>query len=159
MKKLIVPFLLLLTAAGFYSKTLRTTDLADIIDTASKKPELAAFVSALALAELTDNARAQKPPAPFTVFAPNQAAFAAAALAQNKEAMRPVMKFHVVPGKNLPKDQLVPGQLESISGNKIEVLTGGQVKGANETATIAESLPCSNGILHIIDKVLTPTKE
>lgn len=158
MKRVALAAVFIVVVSVFYSKNVRTAELQDVIVTATSKG-LTEFTGAVEIAGLTDSAKAQKPPAPFVVFAPSNAAFTAANLGKNREVLRPVMKFHVVPGKKLTKEQLVPGQLESISGNKIEVLAGGQVKGANETATISESIECSNGIIHVIDKVLTPTKE
>lgn len=160
MKRLALVALLLFIATAFYSKNIKTADPADIIDTATAQG-LTKFVAAVALSELTESAKAQKPPAPFTVFAPNDAAFAAAtSIAQTKAALRPVMKFHVVPGKKVEKGALAAGKLESISGSKIEVISATQVKGASETANIVgEGIPCNNGIIYVIDKVLTPTKE
>lgn len=154
MKKLIFLAIMLILCLGLFQRTVRPADPVDIIDTATANG-LTEFVGAVATSDLTDSAKGK---GPFTVFAPNNAAFTAAGLAKTRDAMRPVIKFHVVPGKEILKDQLKSERLETIEGNKLEVLSTTQVKGQNETATIQNSLKCSNGVIHVIDKVLTPTK-
>lgn len=153
MKKLIFLAIVLILDLGLFQATLKPADPVDIIDTATANG-LTEFVAAVATSDLTDSAKGK---GPFTVFAPNNAAFTAG-LAKTRDAMRPVIKFHVVPGKEILKDQLKAERLETIEGNKLEVLSATQVKGQNETATIQNSLKCSNGVIHVIDKVLTPTK-
>jgi uncharacterized surface protein with fasciclin (FAS1) repeats len=58
-------------------------------------------------------------------------------------------------GKKLPKDQL-KGDLESINGAMITITAKGGIQGKNEEAQISATIECNNGIIHIIDKVLTP---
>lgn len=158
MRKTVMAAALAVASLGFYARLVKTAEPVDVIEAATAAGHTE-FVSAVAISELTDSAKQQGPPAPFTVFVPSNAAFAASGLAKTRDAMRPVIKFHVIPGKKLSKAQLTPAKLESIAGSNVEVLAGGQVKGAKETATVSASVECNNGFIHVIDKVLTPTEE
>lgn len=158
MRKTVLAAAVAVASLGFYAKMLKTAELVDVIATATANGHTE-FVNAVAVSGLTDSAKQQGPPAPFTVFVPTNAAFTASGLAKTRDAMRPAIKFHVIPGKKLAKAQLTPGKLESIAGSNVEVLAGGQVKGAKETATISASFEANNGFVHVIDKVLTPTEE
>ncbi len=158
MKKLFSLIILLIIGSGLYKNALKTAISGDVIETASANG-LTEFVQAVAISDLTDSAKKQGPPAPFTVFVPKNEAFAASGLAKTRDALRPVIKFHVIPGKKLAKTDLKPDRIETIAGSKVEILSADQVKGQNETAKIENSFECSNGFIHVIDKVLTPTKE
>ena len=107
---------------------------------------------------------------PFTVFAPTDAAFAAllveldaASLADIDDAtLLAVLKYHVVSGKVL-STSLTDGQVVAPilgDGNTFEIdLTGGaKIKdGAGRTSNItATDIEASNGVVHVIDKVLLP---
>jgi uncharacterized surface protein with fasciclin (FAS1) repeats len=136
-----------------------TQGIGDIIEEGKKNPDLSSFLSAVQIAGKTEDAKMTTPPAPFIVFAPNNAAFAAANIPQTKDALKPFIKYLVTVGiKNITdqtKDKL-PAQLESIAGAKITI-NADKTIGA-EKANIVQSIPCSNGTIHIIDKMLTPVK-
>ncbi|MCK4499580.1 fasciclin domain-containing protein [Candidatus Babeliales bacterium] len=151
MKKLFLLSLLILPAF------LKAQKLGDVMEEASKAG-LFAFVKSVATAELTESAKQTEAPAPFTVFVPSNTAFAKANMSQTLEVLRPRIMYHVIPGFNLPKSQL-KGKLESIAGSYVSITADGKVQGAKEKANIEKSILCSNGIIHVIDKVLTPTED
>jgi transforming growth factor-beta-induced protein len=130
----------------------------DIVDIASESAKtLAAAVTAAGLVETL------KGSGPFTVFAPTDAAFAAIQSdvdkllkPENKTKLSKILTFHVVSGKIMAAD-LKDGQMVStVEGGKLKVsIMDGKVmiNGANVTMIDIEA---SNGVIHVIDKVLMP---
>ena len=103
---------------------------------------------------------------PFTVFAPTDAAFAAIQKdvdnllkPENKAKLAKVLTFHVVSGKLLAS-QLKDGQeLTTVEGEKIKVsIKDNKVSIGGAHVTSADIL-ASNGVIHVIDKVLMPKVE
>ena len=108
------------------------------------------------------------PDAELTVFAPNDAAFAAAGLnpgnicvAFDEETLTTILLYHVV-GERRPSPSVINGK-----NKRIEMLAGGSIfpegKGSlaiaanNSSGNIAAAdLLASNGIIHVIDFVLLP---
>lgn len=127
-----------------------TNTVGDIIVEAGKNPDLSSFLEAVQIAGKTDDAKMTTPPAPFIAFAPNNAAFAAANLPKTKEAMKPLIKNLVTVGTPLDKQgkEALTGELETIAGLKLKA---DQIK-----QLIVGSITCSNGTIHIINKVLIP---
>jgi len=145
--------------AGGMSKTASNT----VVDVAVSNPDFSTLVAALKAADLVD---ALKGPGPFTVFAPTNAAFAALPAGtvenllkpENKAQLQAVLKYHVIPakiessalaGKKLTSPPTLQGGTLPIDGTK-----GVVVGGANVTAA---DIKASNGVVHVIDKVLLPT--
>ncbi|MBJ6366698.1 fasciclin domain-containing protein [Snuella sedimenti] len=103
---------------------------------------------------------------PLTVFAPNDAAFAALpegtvenlVKPENKETLANILKYHVTPG-NLSTTILTKLPKLGQANNqyiKVEVVDGKAVIGG---ANIIASVKAGNGIVHVIDKVLLPPTE
>ena len=104
--------------------------------------------------------KALQGPGPFTVFAPTDAAFKALSPAPTDPAViRDVLLYHVVGAKVLSSG--IPAKADSILkntwGNGVTLLfstTGGaKVNGA---AVALADVKCTNGVVHVIDKVLLP---
>ncbi|MEL6188090.1 MAG: fasciclin domain-containing protein, partial [Myxococcota bacterium] len=97
----------------------------------------------------------------FTVFAPTDEAFAALGegtiedLFDNKEKLTSILTYHVIKGKIPAKDVLDTNSLDTVNGAAIPVSSDGGAKigDANITQT---DIKASNGIIHVIDKVLIP---
>ncbi len=141
--------------------------LKNIVQLAQGNANLSILVQAVVRAGLDDDLSGT---GPFTVFAPTDAAFAAllveldaASLADIDDAtLLAVLKYHVVSGKVL-STSLTDGQVVAPilgDGNTFEIdLTGGaKIKdGAGRTSNItATDIEASNGVVHVIDKVLLP---
>jgi uncharacterized surface protein with fasciclin (FAS1) repeats len=101
-----------------------------------------------------------KGPGPFTVFAPTDAAFAKVpkeqldALLADKDKLRSVLTYHVVPGKVMAQD-VKAGKVTTVQGSALTVGTAGGVKvdGANVVKT---DIVADNGVIHVIDSVVIP---
>jgi uncharacterized surface protein with fasciclin (FAS1) repeats len=144
--------------AGGYKK--------DIVETASMTGNFDTLIAALEAAELDDTLKGD---GPFTVFAPSDEAFEtlpAGTVEQwlepdNKEKLVELLKYHVVPGKVLSTD--ITTETESV-GNlagsqlNVDMKTGDTDSGVTiNTATVTETdIKASNGVIHIIDKVIVP---
>jgi uncharacterized surface protein with fasciclin (FAS1) repeats len=130
----------------------------DIVSIASESAKtLTAAVKAADLVKTLQGA------GPFTVFAPTDAAFAAIQKdvdnllkPENKAKLVKVLTFHVVSGKHLAA-QLKDGQeLTTVEGEKIKVsIKDNKVSVGGAHVTSADII-ASNGVIHVIDKVLLP---
>ena len=101
---------------------------------------------------------------PFTVFAPTDAAFSAIQAEvdkllkpESKAKLSKILTYHVVSG-NMKAADLKDGQeLTTVEGGKLKVT----VKDGNVTVGGAKvntaDITASNGVIHVIDKVLLPT--
>ena len=145
----------------------------DIIDNAVNSKDHTTLVAAVKAAGLVDTL---KGPGPFTVFAPTNAAFAALPAGtvdtllkpESKPALTKVLTYHVVPGRMdaaaLGKAIAAGGgkaMLTTVSGGTLTAMSsGGKVSvmdesGGTATVTIADVMQ-SNGVIHVVDKVLLP---
>ena len=133
----------------------------DIVENAANSEDHTTLVSAVQVAELTETL---KGPGPFTVFAPTDDAFEALPggtvdtllMPENQEDLTGVLTYHVVPG-TLKTADLVDGQiLTTVNGQDLTVTNEDGVWMINDAqVTIADAVS-SNGVTHIIDKVLLP---
>jgi uncharacterized surface protein with fasciclin (FAS1) repeats len=99
---------------------------------------------------------------PYTVFAPTDAAFAKVpkatltALARNKGKLRAVLLYHVVKGKVTAAQAMKLHAAKTLEGKALSIrVGGGKVIVGGATVTKADVL-ASNGVVHVIDKVLIP---
>jgi uncharacterized surface protein with fasciclin (FAS1) repeats len=100
---------------------------------------------------------------PFTVFAPTDAAFADIQSSvdtllkpENKSELANVLTYHVVSGKGHAADLSDGQELTTVQGGKLLVsMKDGKVMIGNATV-IAADVEASNGVIHVIDKVLLP---
>ena len=138
----------------------------DIVDIAAGNPDFSTLVAAVQAAGLVDTL---KGPGPFTVFAPTNAAFDALPagtvenllLPENKDQLVSILTYHVLPGQVTAADVLgtrqtvatVQGGTVHVDGKAGKVGTGVKVNDANVTSA---DIFASNGVIHVIDKVLLP---
>ncbi len=128
----------------------------DIVDTAVKDGRFTTLATALGQADL---AKALKGKGPFTVFAPTDKAFAALpdgtleGLLQDKDALAKALLFHVVSGRVMSSDLLKTRGAKTLSGEQVAI--GLSVGQAN---VIQADVTCSNGVIHVIDRVLIPQR-
>jgi uncharacterized surface protein with fasciclin (FAS1) repeats len=100
---------------------------------------------------------------PFTVFAPTDAAFAAlpagvldALLADPTGALAQVLLYHVVSGEALSSSLTNGLAIATLQGQDVTVsITGGNVF-INGAQVVMADIMADNGVVHVIDAVLTP---
>lgn len=146
----------------------------NIIENASKSKDHTTLVAAVKAAGLVDTLQGK---GPFTVFAPTNAAFAklpAGAVEtllkpENKAQLTKILTCHVVPARALStainkmiKDDGGEHEVRTVGGCVLTAkMSGGKItltdeKGGVARVTIAD-VKQSNGVIHVIDKVLLPT--
>lgn len=130
--------------------------MADIVDIAVGAGSFQTLVTAVQAASLVETL---KSPGPFTVFAPNDDAFAklpagtVQTLVQNIPQLTRILTFHVVAGKFMKEDLAKLGTVQSIEGSpiKIDCSDGFEVKNAT---VLAADIEADNGVIHVIDTVI-----
>jgi transforming growth factor-beta-induced protein len=136
----------------------------NIVDTAVEAGKFKTLAAALGAAGLVD---AVKGPGPFTVFAPSDEAFAKLPKGtvetllkpENKEKLKAILTYHVVPGKVMAKDVLGVKGAKSLNGQRIDVkVDGGKVMG-DGAQVVATDIACTNGVIHVIDSVILPSED
>lgn len=132
---------------------------ADIVGVASSTEGFTTLVTALGAAGLVETLQGE---GPFTVFAPNDEAFAALPeglvakllMPENKDVLVAILTYHVVPGK-VTSTEVVAGDVASVEGSTITLATNGGVQ-VNDATVLLADVEASNGVIHVIDKVLVP---
>jgi uncharacterized surface protein with fasciclin (FAS1) repeats len=130
----------------------------DIVDTAVSAGSFATLVTALQEADLVETLKGE---GPFTVFAPNDAAFAKIpsdqlnALLADKKKLTAVLTYHVVPGKVMAADVAGMSSAKTVQGQEIRIDTSYGVK-VDDAKVIKTDIVASNGVIHVIDTVLMP---
>ena len=144
-----------------------------IVDNAVNSKDHTTLVTAVKAAGLVETLQGA---GPFTVFAPTNAAFAKLPAGtveklvqpQSKAMLTSVLTYHVVPGRYTAKDLMAlakksggEAELKTVQGASLGVISkGGRVfvadnKGNTARVTIADVMQ-SNGVIHVIDKVVMP---
>jgi len=132
----------------------------DIVDLAIATSDLSSLVSALSTANLVGALRGD---GPFTVFAPNNDAFAAVDTSSlSTDQLTAILTYHVVSG-SVSAQELSDGQvLTTLNGATLTVKidTDGVYIYNNDSTVMATVVSAdnygSNGVVHIIDTVLIP---
>jgi len=107
---------------------------------------------------------------PFTVFAPTNEAFAALDpatvnfLVENPEELKKVLLYHVLPEKRPSSSLRDTPFIDSAQGATLRLnflnSPAGFALRINEDVTVTQAnIPASNGVIHVIDKVLIPPAE
>ena len=145
------------------SKPMANTATLDIVETAMAAKNLTTLVKALEAAGLVDTL---KTAGPFTVFAPDDKAFAKLpagkldALMADPAMLKSVLSYHVIPGEIMAADAKAmtdPTSPPTVEGGTLQVTKGkkGQLM-VNGAKVTKGDIRATNGVIHIIDTVLLP---
>ena len=133
-----------------------------VVDFAISNPDFSILVEAVSKAGLVDALSAE---GPFTIFAPTNAAFEAlfaelqvSGIADlSAEALTPILLYHVVSG-NVTSSKVATGMVPTLNEDAMLDLmvseTGVKINGS--TNVVAVDVQGTNGVIHVIDKVLLP---
>ncbi len=145
-----------------------------IVDIATSNPNFSTLVAAVSKAGLVDTLNGTKH---YTVFAPTNAAFNAAAVVLNDalklnlvdgegdglgdelvdalpaSALAPVLLYHVTNGDRNSTSVLASGKVQMLDGNTATV-AGGRIGGAPFGGLL--NVRARNGIVHVLDGVMVP---
>ncbi|MFW5927906.1 MAG: fasciclin domain-containing protein [Thermoplasmatota archaeon] len=132
----------------------------NILATATGNKDFSTLVDAIKKAHLEDTLQGNKE---YTVFAPNNEAFDTMSkeefkeLLQNEEELQNILKYHIIPGKVWSKD-IKNKEYKTAQGDNIRINTKEGVK-VNDSNVITTDIETSNGIIHVIDKPLVPSRK
>jgi uncharacterized surface protein with fasciclin (FAS1) repeats len=132
-----------------------------ITDTVARTPQLSTLSRLLAQAGL---AEALQGAGPFTLFAPTDEAFKAVPaatmtqLANDKTMLRSVLSYHVVPGK-LTSADIKNGPAKTLQGANVQLSKSGTFVTVEDAVVQTADIQATNGVVHIIDRVLIPPKQ
>ncbi len=133
----------------------------DIVDIAAGNEDFSTLVAAVGAAGLVDTLKGD---GPFTVFAPNNAAFAklpdgtVANLLEpeNLETLQSILTYHVVAGSVLAADAVNLDRATTVNGKDVHISAKNGSVYVNKSKVIATDIVGSNGVIHVIDSVLLP---
>jgi len=155
----------------------------NIVETAIDTGSFTTLVSAVKAAGLVDTLSG---PGPFTLFAPNDDAFAALPdgmvdeLLKDKDRLTAVLTYHVVPGKYMAADVIKMTTAKTVQGATLTIaaeiaiieedvvvveddvvveeddITAFEELTVDDATVIEADIECTNGVIHVIDSVLAP---
>ncbi|MBY6205187.1 fasciclin domain-containing protein [Halomonas denitrificans] len=162
--KLLFLFSLPIALAGLTQETAHAGhhgECGNIVETAADAGQ---FETLLAAATAAGLAPALSDDGPFTVFAPTDEAFGTLPAGtvetllkpENKDRLANILKFHVVSGR-VGSDALEDGAtLDTLAGPRVTFTATEQGFSIEGARIVATDIDASNGIVHVIDRVILP---
>jgi uncharacterized surface protein with fasciclin (FAS1) repeats len=136
----------------------------NIVDLAGATGDLSTLAAAIKAGNLVETLQGE---GPFTVFAPTNAAFEALPEGtlesllkpENKEKLIQVLTYHVIPGKVKSKDLKDGMMAGTVQGSEVKISISGGKVGVNDASVTSADVMASNGVVHVIDKVILPPEK
>ena len=149
--------------APMHSQSMATMNVVQI---AQSNPDFSLLVEAVIAADLAG--ALSNPNAHYTIFAPTNAAFvqalqetgmSKAQLFANKPLLTKILSYHVINGAApvYAKD-VKPGNIMMLSNDTLMVTSQGKLmdESGRTTNILKTDIAASNGVVHVIDRVLMP---
>ncbi len=137
-------------------------NLAELAKSAAAQGQFQTLIKAVGAAGINQQLTT---PGPYTVFAPTDAAFSALPkgtldrLLQpaNKQQLVRLLAYHVIPGR-ITSQELTSGQVKTVEGTPVKITVDPSTKTitVNNAKVTQPDIPASNGIVHIVDRVILP---
>jgi uncharacterized surface protein with fasciclin (FAS1) repeats len=132
-----------------------------VVEVAVKTDGFKTLVAAVKAAGLVETLSGD---GPFTVFAPTDEAFAALPAGtvadllkpENKDKLVSILTYHVVPGKVMAKDVVKLDKAKTVQGSNVKIKVEDGTVMINNAKVAKADIPCKNGVIHVIDKVILP---
>jgi uncharacterized surface protein with fasciclin (FAS1) repeats len=132
----------------------------DIVETATEAGSFKTLLTAVKAAGLVETLQGK---GPFTVFAPTDAAFAALpagtldGLLKDPAALKKILLYHVVSGSVTSDNVVGLTSATSVEGSPIAISVKDGTVYLNDSAkVVTPDVMASNGVIHVIDKVILP---
>jgi uncharacterized surface protein with fasciclin (FAS1) repeats len=134
----------------------------DIVDTAAAAGNFQTLLAAMQAAGMIDTLKGN---GPFTVFAPTDEAFkdlppeivnGLLTREENREKLTQLLKNHVVAGEVHAADVAQLTSATTVQGGTLPISASGEGVTVGEAHVVKTDIECSNGVIHVIDKVLIP---
>lgn len=160
MKKLItLTAVAALAASAAVTASARTHEDKNIVQTAAAAGQFKTLTKLLKRAGLVG---ALQQPGPYTVFAPTDAAFKKVpkrnlnVLLRNKAKLKAVLLYHVVSGKVTAADVVKLSPAKTLNGKSVRIRVSGTNVFVNSAKVTTPDVMASNGVIHVINRVLIP---
>jgi len=165
----------LVVSMGIFAFTTKINPEKTIADMVMENQDLSTLSAALEAADLVEVLKAE---GPYTVFAPNNRAFdnlpegklSDLLKPENKAELAKVLKYHVVDGKIYASDLDGNKMIKTLEGKQIRITASSapmemgeegeqQMKKVkvNNAKVLSSDITASNGVIHIIDGVVSPS--
>jgi uncharacterized surface protein with fasciclin (FAS1) repeats len=137
----------------------RETSRGNIVQTAVVAGQFKTLVALVKQAGLAGTLEGK---GPFTVFAPTDAAFAKApkatlaALKHDRAKLRAVLLYHVLNGKVAAPKLVKLRSVKTLNGRSLKVRVSHDTATIGAARIIMTNIAASNGVIHVIDRVLIP---
>jgi uncharacterized surface protein with fasciclin (FAS1) repeats len=156
--------LLLGAVAPFTATAAPATARADLVDTAVAVGSFKTLAAALKAADLVG---ALKGDGPFTVFAPTDEAFAklpkgtleSLLRPENKDQLVAILKLHVIAARVPLAAAIDQGSANTLANERVTIAFKDGAVRVNDAKLTAADVGATNGVIHIIDRVLLPTQK
>lgn len=131
-----------------------------VASTIATTPELSTLNTLIAKAGLTSVLNGS---GSFTVFAPSNEAFKAVPqktldeLAADPEKLKDVLTFHVIPAKAMAAD-VKNSTVKTVQGSNLALSKAGTFVTVEDALVQTADINATNGVIHIVDRVLMPPK-
>lgn len=161
--------IILLTSGLFFSfdayaqcdKKTDTKDMANIVQLAASSDFLSTLVAAVKAGDLVETLQGD---GPFTVFAPGNDAFAALPAGtvekllkpENKAQLIKILTYHVIPSKVMSTDLKNGMNAKTVQGSPVKIELNDKGAFVNGAKVTKADIKASNGVVHVIDKVILP---
>ena len=148
------------TLSAEYSKDSKYKKAGDVVAVAAGNEAFSTLVAAVKAAGLVEVLQGD---GPFTIFAPTNDAFAALPAGtvesllkpENRDQLVAILTYHVVPAKVMASD-VKAGAAPTVNGKTLTVSMQGGAVMINDAKVIKTDVKASNGVIHVIDKVILP---
>ncbi|MFT4536958.1 MAG: putative surface protein with fasciclin (FAS1) repeats [Saprospiraceae bacterium] len=159
--KILITALFALTLFSSFSTNDTNPPADDIVTLAVNTDFLSTLVAAVKAGDLVDVLQGD---GPFTVFAPTNEAFAALPEGtlemllkpENKEMLVSILTYHVVSGKVMSTDLSNGMKANTVNGAGITISIDDNGVKINDASVVTADIIASNGVVHVIDKVILP---
>jgi uncharacterized surface protein with fasciclin (FAS1) repeats len=139
-----------------------TTESGSIVEVAAANGSFKTLTAALKAAGLDKTLASE---GPYTVFAPTDEAFAALPEGAVEELLKPenratlikVLTYHVVQGEKT-SSTLQSGEAKTLEGASVKVNVSSSGVMVNDANVVTPDIKASNGVIHVIDKVILPPR-
>jgi hypothetical protein len=152
---------LALTSIALVSACASLQKPVSVAETIAKTPELSTLSGLVKTSGLTETLQG---PGPFTIFAPSDAAFKALKagtledLGKHPEKLKDLLTYHAVPGAVAAKD-VKNSTVKAVNGEPLALSKAGDFVTVENAMVVKADVMASNGVIHIIDTVMTPPKK
>ena len=147
--------------ASAQNKSKENKNMKNIVEVAVEAGNFKTLVTALKAADLVS---ALEGPGPFTVFAPSDAAFAnlpagtVEGLLGDKAKLASILTFHVISGKVMAADVIKSNGAKptTLNGETLDIVVRDGKVYVDGAQVVTADIVASNGVIHVINKVLIP---